>query len=359
MVYLTMERTEKGADMSKVSPFLIKKCIDGAVNGSVEECKKLRSGILLIKCSEIQAEKLLKIKKLNNNISVKCEQHEKFNSSKGKIYSRDLCYLSDDEIISELSDQKVAGIKRIKRRDQVTKKITDEDVGIYILTFKACTIPDYIQIGYNNIAVKEFIPDPFRCFKCFRFGHSGENCKEESKKCPNCSNDAHCEKNESGSFEKCQNMSKCINCKKDHNSFYRKCEIFRKEKEIQFIRVTNRVSYFEARRRYKNEHPLPATFASVIKDQQKTVEKKKDANEENQSPEKSEEAAIQFEAESMETDELQNIPNVKKVIGKNGKEIVLIPKNTPKHKMDKIKNEQKKKVKYDVKPNSSHDESSE
>lgn len=345
-----MSRTEKGADMLKVSPFLIKRCIDNAV-GPVQECKKLRSGILLIKCTKNQSEKLISMKNLNKEINIKCEKHDSFNTSKGKVYCRDLCYLSDEEILSELADQNVTHIRRMKRRNKETNMLTEEDVGIYILTFKTCSIPESIRIGYNNIHVQEFIPDPFRCYKCFRFGHSAEKCREDTKKCPNCSEDAHCQKTDNGSFEKCNKSSKCVNCSKNHNSFYRNCDIFKKEKTIQFIRIKNRISYFEARRRYKIEHPLPISFAKMVKPDSESTENVKKADTQPSTSGKSEIC-------QMETEEIV-LENTKKCISKDGNEFFLAHKNTPKHKLDKIKAEQKKKAKYEGKPNTSHDESSE
>lgn len=347
-----MSRVDKGADMSKVSPFLIKRSIDKEI-GSVQECKKLRTGSLLIKCNISQAEKLKKITKLNREINVKCEQHQNFNTSKGKIFSRDLCYLTDEEIVEELSDQKVSYVRRMKKRDKETNKLTDEDLGIYILTFQSCQIPESIQIGYNKVYVEEFIPDPFRCYKCFRFGHSSEHCKEDTKQCPNCSCEAHCEADiQTGRFEKCTKSSKCVNCHKDHNSLFRKCEVFKKEKEIQCIRVKNRVSYFEARRRFKIANPLPVTFSRAAQNIAAPIQ---------QEPPKSivtiPKAGIPSTSGSKETDESVMIPNTKTINGKDGKELILIPRNTPKHKMDKIKGEQKKKQKYDGKLSSSHDES--
>lgn len=304
LVYMAMTRTDKGADMSKVSPFLIKRCID-KVTGPVQECKKLRNGVLLIKCNSTQAEKLKGLTHLNQEISVKCEEHQDFNISKGKIFSRDLGFLSDEEIISELADQKVTHVRRIKRRDKETNKLTEDDLGIY------------------------------------RFGHSSEKCKEENKHCPNCSCEAHTNKDESGRYERCENPALCINCRMNHSSLYRKCEVFKKEKEIQYIRVKNKVSYFEARRRYKIDHPLPVTFA-------RTTTQEMNEHEEHQlnpTPSTPGQAAW----EEMETDVISGIQNKKTITSRSGKEVILMPRNTPKHKMDKIKIEHKKKVNMIVK----------
>lgn len=316
-----MTRTEKNADMSKVSPFLIKKRIDG-IAGVVMECKKLRNGSLIIKCfNKIQAEKVMKITCLTENIAVKVEIHQAFNRCKGKIFSRDLKYLTTGEILEELNTQKVIDITRIKRKDRNTGKITDEDLGLYILTFSSCNLPEKIFIGYESINVEAHIPMPFRCFKCFQFGHSAEKCTKDQKCCPNCNKVEHSKKTEEG-YEKCIRTAECANCHKEHNSFSRTCELYQKEYEIQRIRVLNKISYAEAKRRFNTLNPLPSTMAQVVNSVQ------------NPLPSTSKENVKENPLEKL---------NTKTVINKQGKTTTLLPRNTSKFKIEQIKKGNKSK----------------
>ena len=59
----------------------------------------------------------------------------------------------------------------------------------FVLTFNVPTLPTSIKAGYLNIPVEPFIPNPlhhsrepcipnpFRCFKCQRFGHGQNTCR--------------------------------------------------------------------------------------------------------------------------------------------------------------------------------------
>ena len=46
-----------------------------------------------------------------------------------------------------------------------------------LLTFNTPHIPDYLKICYLHIPVTQYVPNPFRCYKCQRFGHVTGKCK--------------------------------------------------------------------------------------------------------------------------------------------------------------------------------------
>lgn len=268
-VFLLMKRTGLGADdgLTKVSPFLIKKSID-CIGGAVKMCKKLKGGELLIQCFNLeQANKIITMKSLSANIFIDVTEHKTLNKTKGTIYTNEISYLSDAELLTELKDQNenIIEIKRFKRRDDNTKALTNEDSGLYLLTFNCPELPERVHIGYNSVQIRDYIPNPVRCFKCFAFGHVADNCSSQTKLCPHCSGMEHTETNESGKRELCSRPAKCVNCKEAHNSLYRKCEVFKKEFTIQKIRITQKKTMFEARKEYSRLNPLPTSFASTLK----------------------------------------------------------------------------------------------
>ena len=97
--------------LAKFSPFLIEKVI--STRASQKTVKKTRNGNLLVEVdSRRQAENILKIKMFH---TTKCRAypHEKLNTSKGVIRSRELALATEDEIASALGKQGVTNIKRI------------------------------------------------------------------------------------------------------------------------------------------------------------------------------------------------------------------------------------------------------
>lgn len=187
-IFLLMTRTgiNENHGLSNVSPFLIQKSID-CIATRVKMCKKLRNGTILIECfNGKQADKIIKMKSLSTNIFVNVEEHNSMNKSKGTIYTHDIKCLSDAEILVELKSQNpsIVEIKRVKKRNPETKALTNEDMGLYIITFNTSELPEKILLGYQSVEVRAFIPYPIRCFKCFSFGHVNEKCTVIEKKMP-------------------------------------------------------------------------------------------------------------------------------------------------------------------------------
>ena len=95
---------------------------------------------------------------------------------------------------------------------------------------------------------RQYIRNPLKCFQCQKFGHTRENCPTKVEICVNCAQPAH--------EDTCTRNSKCVNCLEGHASNSRLCPIFQIEKEIQKIRVSEKTSFPEARKLYKERHPV-------------------------------------------------------------------------------------------------------
>ena len=59
---------------------------------------------------------------------------------------------------------------------------------------------------------------------------------------------------------------KCVNCGKEYLSRSNECEIWKKEKEIMKIKVTQNLSFFEARKIFENKPEV--TFATIVQSSQ-------------------------------------------------------------------------------------------
>ncbi|GBM68549.1 hypothetical protein AVEN_155846-1 [Araneus ventricosus] len=228
-----------------VSPFLVEKGITSSV-GEVKSTKKLRSGDLLV---EVESPK--QITKLNSlsTIPVTVNPHATLNSSKGVISCGELLHESVEKITEELSSQGVTHVRRITiRRDGQllnTKHL--------ILTFDSAKLPEHIKTGYMRLSVRPYIPNPLRCFKCQRFGHSKTSCRG-TLTCARCAEVGH-ESND------CTRTEKCVNCKGEKN-----CFAWKQEKEIITTKIKKQISYQEARKLVKSQTPTPGnTYVSVAK----------------------------------------------------------------------------------------------
>ncbi|GBO17031.1 hypothetical protein AVEN_80578-1 [Araneus ventricosus] len=236
-----------------VSPFLVEKGITGSL-GEVKSTKKLRSGDLLVEVeSPKQAKQIVKLNALSS-IPVSVNPHATLNSSKGVISCGELLNESVEKITEELNSQGVTHVRRITiRRDGQllnTKHL--------ILTFDSAKLPEHIKAGYMRLSVRTYIPNPLRCFKCQRFGHSKTSCRG-TLTCARCAEVGH-------ESTDCTRSEKCVNCKGEHTSFSRNCSAWKQEREIISTKIKKQISYREARKLIKAQTPTPGnSYVSAVK----------------------------------------------------------------------------------------------
>ncbi|GBN56290.1 hypothetical protein AVEN_10774-1 [Araneus ventricosus] len=238
----------------EISPFLVHKLILSFI-GEVKNIKKLKSGDLLIEVSNSnQAKTLSKLTELGD-LKVNVSVHRNLNFSRGVVSEHGLKKHTESELIQELSEQKVCAARRIHiKRDG--KLIPTQHV---ILTFSTTELPKSIKAGYLSCPVKPYIPNPVRCFKCQKFGHSQQACKG-SKICAKCSVSGH------DSSDCISDEVKCRNCQGAHPAFSRSCPQWALEKEILTTKVRKNISFAEARRLISERSPKPGvTYSSAVK----------------------------------------------------------------------------------------------
>ncbi|GFT78479.1 putative RNA-directed DNA polymerase from transposon BS [Trichonephila clavipes] len=210
----------------KKSPFAIHKAIQG-ISGEPKSVKKLRSGDLLIETSSALQTKSLLLTKTFLDCPLIVNLHRSLNSCRGVIYETDLLCASEAEILDGLSDQGV----------------TEPN------------LPSKIKAGYLNCNLRPYIPNPLRCFKCQRFGHSQNSCRGQLT-CSRCAAVGH-------SSTDCTLEPKCINCSQIHTADSKLCPKWKTEKEIQTIKTNKNISYFAARKLIAPQ--FSQTYAQVAK----------------------------------------------------------------------------------------------
>ena len=183
-----------------------------------------------------QSVNLFKITKFFN-LNVTVTEHKTLNSCKGIIRDRMLKHETEENINEYLKTQGVTACKRftIKKDRNLIETTT------LLLTFNTTFLPKSLKTFYRIIPVEVYIPNPLRCFNCQRFGHHENSCPELPG--------SVCEKCGMGDFDHsthaCKNEA---NCHKNYLSKSNQCEIWKKEKEIMKIKVTQKITYLEAKK---------------------------------------------------------------------------------------------------------------
>ncbi|GFX89798.1 uncharacterized protein TNCV_2245981 [Trichonephila clavipes] len=137
--------------------------------------------------------------------------HKSLNSCRGVISEPDLLTTTDAEILDGFSGQDVIQVRRITIKKDASIIPTKH----IILIFNSPKLPTTIKAGYLNCKIRPYIPNPLRCFKCQRFGHSQASCRGQLT-CSRCASAGHASTD-------CILEPKCINCSQSHPSDSKIC----------------------------------------------------------------------------------------------------------------------------------------
>jgi len=138
--------------------------------------------------------------------------------------------------LKELQPQGVKDIFNITVKDDSGGR---RNTNTFIVTFKTPVVPKYIIVGYIRVPVAVYIPNPLRCFKCQKFGH-GKNACRERETCATCGQIGH-------TSNDCTSELKCPNCSGDHSAFSKNCPKWLFEKRVQQLKAEKNISFIEAR----------------------------------------------------------------------------------------------------------------
>ena len=252
--FLLIESTTKETPVTSLSPFVIEKQIESMI-GTPKSVKKLKNGMLLVETTrKMQTDILLKTKKFFN-LSVEVKPHKSLNSSKGIIRDRNLKGESEKNILEYLENQGVTAVKRFT----VKKGQETINTNTLLLTFNSVVPPKAVKIFYQIVPVDIYIPNPLRCFNCQKFGHHEDKCPvDPGSVCERCGMGDH-----DHHTNHCKNPIKCVNCGGGHLSRSNECETWKKEKEIMRLKVTQNLTYIEARKQIEQKPEF--SFSQVVK----------------------------------------------------------------------------------------------
>ena len=174
--------------------------------GETKSNKNLRSGDRLTQyAKESQEKSLLQIKTF---CSLQCsvKTYSSLNTSKGIIRCPALSGVTSDYIKEGMAEQGGTDLRRITvRRDGIIKPTYT-----FVLTFNSPSLPTVVKIGFIQVIVDVYIPNPLRCNNCQVFGHDENKCGRHAV-CCNCGEPEHC-----GPSGVCDKPAKCVNCSADH-----------------------------------------------------------------------------------------------------------------------------------------------
>ena len=262
--YLIIESKNKEKPVTSLSPFVIEKQIESMI-GTAKSVKKLKNGTLLVETTRKTQTENLKKQTSFFGVPVEVIEHQSLNSSKGIIRNPILRAETEENILEYLKPQDVTHVKRFTIRKNNERINTNT----LLLTFNSVVTPKTLKIFYQIIQVELYVPNPLRCFNCQKFGHHENNCPADlGSVCEKCGTGNH-----DHLASQCKKPAKCVNCGENHMSRSSDCDVWKKEKEVMKIKVTQRLTYPEARKIYDQQKP-EFTFSKVVSSMPKKPETK-------------------------------------------------------------------------------------
>lgn len=249
-VYVHIKSQNSDKPMKRLNRWLLEKHIS-SITKTVSKASFNREGDLILKVKgEDEAKKLIKTEKLGE-WPVEVQRHATLNISKGVVFSTDMCWQKEEDIVAALKER--CNVKEVyipKRRKTNSNQDTggaQEDrqipTGIVIISFDQVEPPSVIPYGFEKLSVRPYIPNPMKCVLCQELGHTKNRCTKGYILCRECGH-------ENGTGHKCQEK-RCVNCKTvDHAANDRNCPSYLRAKEIEKIMVVSKKTRFEARKHF-------------------------------------------------------------------------------------------------------------
>ena len=225
-----------------------------SIAGEPKNINNLKSGDLLIQCAKESHEK--KPIQMKTFCGLKCSvtPHSSLNTSKGIMCCPALNRVTSDDIKEGMVEQGVTDVRRITVRLDGETKLTNT----YVITFNSPTLHTVVKIGFMQVKVDIYIPNPLRCYSCQVFGHHENKCGRHPV-CCNCGEPEHC-----GPSDMCDKPAKYVNCSGDHPANSKQCPQWEKEKKVLKIKCENNLSFPDARKQYEQFY-TGQTYASAVK----------------------------------------------------------------------------------------------
>ncbi|XP_024085657.1 uncharacterized protein LOC112128097 [Cimex lectularius] len=195
--------------------------------------KFLKNGSILLDVDKEKDFINLQNIKTYDTLPIIFELHKSLNFSRGVISVRELINCETTEILAELKSQGVSNIRRIFKTVNKVKIPT----ATLIITFERPTLPEEIVLDFLKVKVRPYEPNPLLCFSCFRYRHIKNFCKIVN--CGKCGENSHDTAN-------CPNPPHCLNCSGSHAAYDKSCSVYIREKEIEKIRCSEKVSFNQA-----------------------------------------------------------------------------------------------------------------
>ena len=253
--FFLIQSSESRELWKEIDTLVANKELEKCLKGTPSKVTELRNGDLLVQVTNADQSQRIRQLKTLDGCTVSVEAHKHLNYTKGTIHSKRFCKREEDVLLEELASSNVVSLYKMQKRIEGDLQPT----GTMILTFDSCYVPQTVKLGWTSLEVREYTPDPRRCYNCQKFSHSSKACREPEERCANCGEWGH-------NNSSCQNPPRCCNCEgaQGHAASDKKCPVYLQEKEILALVAKEKLSYSEARKKLGIPFKRKPTYAKIV-----------------------------------------------------------------------------------------------
>ena len=230
----------RGPGFRNISPMALSRGISKDLVGMVGKTVVLKDGGLLLEvCSAEMLRKLLNISPLVI-CDVRCFAYtpDDMVTVRGVIHNIPMDQ-SPEELTLNLEAQVSSKDIFIMKASRILNSFKKPTTAV-TLTFFGDLLPDCVRISRSNfyIPVSAYITPPLRCFKCQRYGHTSNRCKNVER-CARCADHHPSGQCHSETF-------RCANCLASHTARSARCPVYLWASQVQQYRDTKGCSWARA-----------------------------------------------------------------------------------------------------------------
>ena len=210
-------RSTVGKDLRQLNVFKADRAIQQTIGQYVRYDLGSSKSLTITVSSAAQGQRLMKMSTLLSE-SIKVEVHPSCSQSVGIFNCPVLNYMSEADILENLTNQQVTKVVRVSRESAT-----------YRATFGTPNLPPTIRLTTGHtVPVRKAYPLPLRCFLCQQYGHSHKACKSKKTVCTRCGQQT----GEGHDSKTCDRPEFCVHCREPHSASSAQCRRYTTEKAI-------------------------------------------------------------------------------------------------------------------------------
>ena len=138
----------------------------------------------------------------------------------------------------------LSSVKRLNKGSSKTPSLS------VLLVFTGAVLPPSVTLGFQRYQIRTYVPSPWQCFNCQRYGHNASDCRSKPRclLCAGGHKTAECplKTNNSPAMPIPATNLKCANCSGNHTANYGGCNRMQEAREVEKVRAHHRLSYRDA-----------------------------------------------------------------------------------------------------------------